>query len=164
MRSASAGSNIRKVAFPLGLGLVQGEIGVAQQFVGPTSILKRDRDADAHADMDELPVEQEGAVDGFDDPGRHVPRARLAAGIEKENGELVAAEARDDILLRDDGGQACGDLAEEFVPHAVAEGIVDEFEAIQIEHQHGENRWPAHAGRRHGGPGDRRTAPGSAGR
>ena len=49
--------------------------------------------------------------------------------------ELVAAEAGDDVAAADAGPQAFGDHTQQRVAHAVAERLVDDLEAVDVEQQ-----------------------------
>ena len=55
-----------------------------------------------------------------------------------EHDELVAAEARDDVARAQALPQARGHLAQQHVARVVAECIVDDLEAIEIDEQHGD--------------------------
>ena len=56
--------------------------------------------------------------------------------IGQNQGELVAAEARDDVAGPHAGLQARRDLLQQFVAHVMAEGVVNVLEAVEIEEQH----------------------------
>ena len=53
----------------LGLGPVEGEIGILEQLVGIGAVARRDGDADAGADRDLMAAELEGLADRLDDAG-----------------------------------------------------------------------------------------------
>ena len=57
--------------------------------------------------------------------------------LEKHN-EFVAAEARHRVAGAADPLQPPGDLHQQAVAGAVAEGVVDELEAVEVEEEHGE--------------------------
>lgn len=51
--------------------------------------------------------------------------------------ELVAAEPGEDVLRHDVRAQAFGDGAQQPVAAGVAQRVVDQLEAIEVQHQHG---------------------------
>ncbi|MOA30324.1 hypothetical protein D3C78_1514050 [compost metagenome] len=55
----------------------------------------------------------------------------------EQRGELVAAHAREDVVGAQAGLQLFGHAAQDLVAGGMAEGVVDPFEAIQVEIQHG---------------------------
>ena len=66
------------------------------------------------------------------------PRAALrAVDAGEDQGELLPAQAGDDVALADDGAQALGDRAEDLVALAVAVGVVDRLEVVEVERDDG---------------------------
>src|SRR5581483_11731834 len=57
-----------------------------------------------------------------------------------QDGELVAAHARDGVDVSDDAAQAGRHQLEELVAGGVAEGVVDRLEAVEVENVDGERR------------------------
>ena len=52
-----------------------------------------------------------------------------------QDGELVAAEAGDQVVVADDGVQPAGDLDQQLVTGLVPGDVVDGLEAVEVEHQ-----------------------------
>ena len=78
------------------LGLVHGDVGVAQQGVRVLGVLGEHGDADARADVQRDPGERVGAPERRSQPGgRH--RGGLGVGVLDQHAELVAAQAGDDV-------------------------------------------------------------------
>ena len=55
----------------------------------------------------------------------------------RQDRELVAAEARERVALAQAGRQRARDPHDQLVAGAVAEGVVDLLEVVQVDHQHG---------------------------
>ena len=63
-------------------------------------------------------------------------RALVVAGAFRQQGELVAAVARDQHLARQLVLEPARDLQQQAVAGAVAEAVVDPLEAVQVQEQH----------------------------
>ena len=106
------------------VGLAEGELAAGGAELG---------DTDAGADG-EGPVA--GAVrqaEGVDDALGDLLGLDHRAG--DQDGELVAAEAGDEVVLADDGVQAAGHLDEQLVAGLVPGDVVDGLEAVEVEHE-----------------------------
>ena len=115
------------------LGPVQRQVGVAHEHVGVQPIAGADGDADAGADVHLLAVDVVGQAHQFD----HAARERSGIGrlgdAGLQNGELVAAHARDDVGVPRQRAQPFGDHLEELVAGGMAQRIVDGLEVVEIE-------------------------------
>jgi hypothetical protein len=60
----------------------------------------------------------------------------LAGDAGQQDGELVAAEARDDVVGAQHAAQPLGDGAQEPVARAMAERIVDDLEVVEVDEEH----------------------------
>ncbi len=60
-------------------------------------------------------------------------RAAGDVGVGQDQGELVAADARQDVAVAQDVAQRVADARQELVAGGVAEGVVDQLEAVQVE-------------------------------
>ena len=58
-------------------------------------------------------------------------------GVLEQHRELVAAQARGQVVLAQRGAQPLGDRHEQRVAGCVAERVVDALEVVQVEEQHG---------------------------
>ena len=101
-------------------------------------MLRGERDADAEPDGHRLSVEQEGGLEGGDQALGQGDRvvAHLRAGL--DDGELVAAQARDQIGLAQAAVQPLRRAAQETVADGVPKGVVDLLEAVEVEAERGE--------------------------
>ena len=63
--------------------------------------------------------------------------APIGRGAQHQH-EFVATDAGDGVDRGDDALQASRDVVQQFIAGAMAQRIVDELEAVEIEHQHGE--------------------------
>ena len=105
-----------------------------------------DRDADARADRDLVPVDVVVSLQAVDDAlGEHRSLVERHHGILQHH-ELVAAEAGDHVAFAHDRAQPLGDRDEQEVAARMAERVVDLLELVEIDEVHG-----AHLLRRAGG-------------
>ncbi len=117
------------------LGLVEGEVCGDEEAPAVGAIPGGDRDADADADVGQLPLDQVRALDEVDDAGSDIGGLVRRLGRSEQHGEFVAAEARDDV------GLAHGDLdplrhqAQQLIAGGMAQDVIDGLESVQVEHQ-----------------------------
>ena len=122
---------------PRGLGAVHGGVGVAQQVLRPLVLRGVDGDADAGGDEDLVAAEvdrrRELLVDALGDPDGVADVAPLV----EQDGELVAA----DRATVSDGRRAASRAPEicdqQLVAHQMAEAVVDDLEAVEVEEEDG---------------------------
>src|SRR6185295_17608882 len=76
----------------------------------------------------------------FMDPLRHAGGVVDVADLLEQDGELVSTHARHRVAEADAALQAPGDLDEELVAQRVAEAVVDDLEAVEVEEEDGEER------------------------
>ena len=93
-------------------------------------------DSDAGPDSCAVVVVEvdDGVPQALGDPGRF---GGVGDAVEDDD-EFVAADAGDGVAGADHSSEAVGNLDEEFVACGVAAGVVDEFEAVEIDEAHGE--------------------------
>ena len=121
-----------------GLGVVHGEVGVAEDLLGRRAARGGEGDADAHRDEQLALLEEERPLQlGAEPLGHRGDRARVLHVLE-EHGELVAAEPGDGVLRPQADGQPLAESDEELIARAVSEAVVDDLEAVEIEEEHGE--------------------------
>ena len=106
------------------VGLAEGELAAGGAELG---------DTDARADG-------EGPVAGAVRHAEHVDDALgdllgLGQRAGDQDGELVAAEAGDQVVVADDGVEPAGDLDQQLVAGLVPGDVVDGLEAVEVEHQ-----------------------------
>ena len=120
-------------------------LGAVHRGVGEAEQLERrlgagaDRHADRRADEHLVAGDDERAGERVDDADRdgldrvEVGRARA------EHDELVAAEPGDDVLDADRARDPVGDEHEQLVARVVAEPVVHELEAVEVDEHHADD-------------------------
>ena len=124
-------------AATLALGPIEGEVGALEQAVGLGPVAGRERDADRGADVDLVAVDVEGRDQRLHDAAGEADGVVDLADGRLQHDELVAAEPCDDIALAHRALQPLGDTLEKPVADRVAERIIDRFEAVEVDPQHG---------------------------
>jgi len=127
----------RQPSPPALLGGIHGDIGVADQLACRRRVAAGQRDPDAAADVNLAARDSERLGERREDAPRHDLGA-LGAAVGQVGGELVAAEAREDVALAQRAAQPAPGLAQQGVPRLVTVTVVDEFEVIEVEIQHGD--------------------------
>ena len=118
---------------------VHGEVGVAQQLVGPGAG-RVEGDADARSDEHLFADDGERPAQGADDALGDRGRAVLVLEVLEEHGELVAAHAGRGVALAQAALQTGGDRHQELVADRVAEAVVHRLEVVEVDEQHGDPR------------------------
>ena len=129
-------------AFAAALGVVHRHLGAAEQGVGVGGMVRPHRHAEARAHVDGVVFEHhhvaKGLVQALRDGGGV---GQVARGLEvsQQHRKLVTAQAGHQVavahgLLR----QALGHALQHEVAEAVAEHVVHVFEAVEVEHHHGD--------------------------
>ena len=94
-----------------------------------------DPKAGAHHDL--APLDGYGIAHRPEDPRRHLRHLLgVIDGLEHHD-ELVPAEPRDRVAVANDLAKPRGDMTKEGVARAVAEAVVDDLEAVEVEEEHG---------------------------
>ena len=131
---------------PAGLDVLHRHAGVAQQRGVVRAVVREDRDADAGRQVDVLAIDMEGARQGVQHLARH-PAGRLGRrDVGHQQRELVAPEPRQEgrvpQALAEQAVAGAGGLAQPLghghqqqVARAVAQGVVDLAEAVEVEVQ-----------------------------
>ncbi len=124
----------------------QGGVRVPEGFLRPLVSREAHRDPDAGAREHVLAFEIERAMQLLLDAARHPGGVGSVVDFLQQHGELVAAKARHRVLGTEAAGDPAPDVPQELVAHGVAQALVDELEAIQVDHQRGEGvaRLPLH--------------------
>jgi hypothetical protein len=100
------------------LGPVHGQVGVAQQLIGPVDIGVHAGDSHAAPHVALAVVDEEGLAEVLQDPLGDRGQFEVVAGVLDEHGELIAAEAGNRVARPDAGRQALGDLMSRRSPAA----------------------------------------------
>ena len=97
--------------------------------------------ADASGNVESIAVNADPLAEGVGDTGGADPGdevSRLVAGqVGGDDDELVAAEAGEGVGDADGAAEIVGDVSKELVADVVAVGVVNEFEAVEIDHEEG---------------------------
>ena len=94
-----------------------------------------DADADARAEVELAALVENGWASAASTRSATAD-AVLLVGVVAQDRELVAAEARDGVLGARRFAQALGRLREHHVAGLVAQRVVDELEAVEVDEQH----------------------------
>src|SRR5262249_20007503 len=128
------------------LGAIERHIGVTQDVAGVLDAAIDHRDADRRDDIDAMSVEDErranDAENAFCDRLQRI--AVRSAG--HNDGEFIAAEPSDQVVVIDDLAQSLGDIDNELIADMVAERVVDVLEMIKINVKHSGGRAAVAAG------------------
>ena len=117
---------------------MDGQIRIAQQFVGSRVATGAERDADARGELHAVTADLE----------RHFQRLMRALRDgddlgwidgQRQDGELVAADAREHVAEADATEQAPAGEREQLITDAVPEPVVHVREAVEVNHQHAES-------------------------
>ena len=137
-RSSGAGGVAEELDAVLArpLGLVHRGVGVAQQRVRVGLAGRGEPAADADADVAALAADVERLAERGAQPSGGHRRLRLVLDAGAEDGELVAAEAGDHVVVADRAAQPVRDLDQQPVAGLVAEAVVDDLEVVEVEEQH----------------------------
>ena len=127
-------------AAAVGLGLVEREVGVRDQFVHVRAVIGRDGDAGAGADMEDVVVDGERIRQPFEDRLDDVADDARVPAARDDHHELVAAEPAHQADLAAELGdvdETLADLDEQLVAGRMTERIVDVLESVEVEQHDG---------------------------
>ena len=119
-------------ALAVRLGAVHRHVGVAQDLVDRGARPGRG-DAGAAADDDLGAVDLERQLERGDDPMGDGQRLRDRRAADREQRELVAAEAGDHVARPELFGDPFGDGDEQLVAGGVTQRVVDDLEVIEVQ-------------------------------
>ena len=117
------------------LGLVHGDVGAAQQRRDVVAVQGAQRDADARLEVDRDAAQLERPLQGAVQAGGHLGHDAAVGDVAQQHGELVAAQAGEQVAAADDRAQAARDLDQQLVAVVVAERVVDLLEAVEVDQQ-----------------------------
>ena len=130
---------------PVVLGAIEREIRLHHEIGRGARRPGRQRDADAGGDGDIIVADGAAFGDRRADLLGQRAGIRWAGDVPLQNGELVAAETGDEIVLAHGLPQPLADLDDQRVTGRMAECVVDILEAVEVEEQHRELRLVAGA-------------------
>ena len=122
----------------VGLGRVHRQVGVTQHFVGGAVAEVAEGDADAAAGHQLGAVDYHRRRQHVEQPLRQRQRSVGRADVFEQHREFVAAEARHQVARPHAVGQPACHLAQQQVAGDVAQTVVDELEAVEVEEHHRE--------------------------
>ena len=115
-----------------------GRVGVAQDVLVSVVAGGRVGDANRGGGEELVAVEVEGAGERLLDAGGHVGGVGRPLDAVEQDGELVAAEAGHRVHPADAVFEPAREVDEEAVAEVVAERVVDDLEAVEIDEEDGE--------------------------
>ena len=117
------------------LGGVHRDVGTAEQLVARRPVLWRDGDSDARPRLERNAGDLEQLGDHGSEPLGNDERARRVGCVLGDDGELVTAEARDELSGAERGGEPLRDLDEQLVAAVVTERVVDLLEPVEVDEE-----------------------------
>lgn len=121
-----------KAAAAQALRLVHGRVGVLEQCLAVGAVVREEGQADAAGHFQSMLGHLERRLEHHDQALRR-PGGGGGRAVGKNDQELVAAQARQHVVMTQRGGRPFADFGQELVADAVPERVVDVLEAIEIE-------------------------------
>jgi len=123
----------------LALLLVHSLIGQPAKKDPVGGVVGVDGHADASRDIESTAIDVDRLAQGVGDTGCAGPGdevGRLVTGqVRGDDHEFVAAQAGEGVGNADGASEILGDVPQELVADVVAVGVVDELEAVEIDHE-----------------------------
>ena len=146
------------------LGGVHRDVRGAHERRRVGRVVGQARDADGRVDVQRQLAEHERRDEQAAHPAGQALGVGHRAHVGQQDRELVAAEARDDVVVPQRAAQPLGDLLEQLVAAVVAERVVDVLEPVDVEQHEADARAGLAAPRGSSGASARRACAGWAGR
>src|SRR5882757_5156952 len=125
----------------LALLLVHSLIGQPAKEHSIGGVVGVDGYAYASGDVERIAVDADRLAEGVGDAGRASPSDEVRRLVDRQVGgddhEFVAAEAGEGVGDADGAAEIVGDVSKQLVADVVAMGVVDELEAVEIDHEEG---------------------------
>ena len=124
----------------IALGAGESDAGVTEHGRRGVAVGGRQRDADAGGDQHLLAGDLKRAAQGLDQPiheGHHVAEI---GDVDEGNGEFVAREPSDEVVLAQCRLDAAADVAQNLIAAAMVGRFVDLLELVDVETEHGDMR------------------------
>lgn len=132
------GPEHRQLPAPVFLGPVQRDIGALQQILCGIARIAGQRDADADADRNIVPVDTQWRTDLASDVPAEISDILSRRDRPQADRELVAAQPRGNILDPDRFFQPAADRLQHPVPGAVPHRVVDRLEPVDVHIEQGQ--------------------------
>jgi len=124
-------------------GMLHGHVRLADQRRDLTRVVRQQADAHRSADHQFMPVNAQRQTQLGRQPRRYPCEARqVAVGIE-QHGKFVTGQARNGVGFRQGIDQPPGHLLQELIGDFMAEAVIEQFEAIEIDVQQRQTAAPA---------------------
>ena len=132
--------------------MIEGGVGVLQQYLRVCAVLGKQGNADTATDGDLFTLEQERLGDRRQNTFRNLDCVARLTDLAQDNDELVTAQSRQQVLgqgvvrlggrdvvvVAQAGLQALSGALEHQIADAVTEGVVDALELVQVQEQDGQ--------------------------
>jgi len=118
------------------LGPVKCNVGPPQKLGDRKPVVRKDRDADAGADLNLTAFETDRLLDACQEASCQIRGIILLCEGRRDDGEFITAETGDHAVVAHFAGQPQRELAQQCVAKSMAVDIVDRLEAIDVEHHH----------------------------
>jgi hypothetical protein len=133
-----------RVHVPAGtLCLVERQIGAPQKLLAVDACRRDEGHPDARTDVQELAFHDVRPPQQVDDPAGEVRDIVGRSIAQEEHAELVPAQSVDSQTVALEGAQTARDSDEKSVSDRVSQGVVDGFEAIEVDGKKGDFARPA---------------------
>ncbi len=120
------------------LGIEKRKVGLANELLVGRGIAWVDSAAHTRTDLEIEPVEAHGLQQRVDDLAAHAANGFVVALERQYDEKLIATVAGLHLGVGQRCGQAVGDLLQNEIAHEMTVLIVDRFEAVEVDHEHGE--------------------------
>jgi PAS domain S-box-containing protein len=120
------------------LGGVHGLVGMTQQGVGVGIVMRVQREANAGRHLHLGIANGHGLGNAAQHALQHAVAFLGVAQVGQQQHKLVAAQAGQGVVFAQHCLQAAGNFNQQLVAHVVAMQVVHFFEAVQVEHAHGQ--------------------------
>ena len=121
------------------LALVEGRICRPQQGLRVLAVVWVGGDADGSGDLQLMAADGEGRTERLHQARGDVSDLRPGLDLRQQHDELVAAVPRHHVLRTQRPNHALGHAPQYLVTRLVAERVVDQLEAVQVEEQDGQH-------------------------
>ena len=130
-----------EAALAVGLGCIKRQVGMLEQRVAVGTVARKHRHPDRGLHrMQALPVDFERFLHGLDDQARNPGNVIAALHFLQHDGKFVAAQAHHVVAGPHQRLQPRRRVPQQRVACAVAEGIVDMPEVVEVDKQQGQSR------------------------
>ena len=119
---------------------VERDVGVPDHIVRMQALHRSRRDPDARAHLERDAADLEVRSEGGGDPFRRALQGLAVGPTGPNEGELVTAETREQLVRLEHGFEPGGDLLEQRVPVVVAERVVDGAEIVEVDEEDSDGR------------------------